>query len=82
MAIVVTFVDLAGNYQSARVTALYSPLGYQPAAIQTAPGASLLIETAVDLRLNIFLRPPIGPAYQAPYSWQSRSDALQVGVET
>ena len=80
VAFYVSLQDLAGNVQSARVTAVFSPPGYTPAAIQVPSGATLSIDSALPPSFNNILRSPSNVAYTAPYVWQSSSTTLEVNV--
>ena len=81
MAFTLFVVDLAGNVRLARTTALYSPMGYAPAAIVTTNGAVLTIDSAIPAAQSNLLRASDGTAYLAPFVWQNRIDTIEVSEE-
>lgn len=78
MSIVVSVEDLATNVRDSRISALYVPHGYEPAAIKNPVGANLHLDLAVPRNLNNVLRRVDGSTYLAPYDWQSVADSIQV----
>jgi hypothetical protein len=67
-------LDLAGNAETARVTALFSPPGFPDGMISINGGITI---DSAELTANQ-LKAPNGTSYTAPHVWQNQITAIDV----